>query len=126
MLAPADAFAERREALAMPAKLPGATRRTVAADKGHDTRCFVAGYQELGFTPHFAQNAHRRKRSAIDRRTTCQPGHRASQVLRRRIEKISGGLRRTRVRGVARTQLAARLAAAAYKLLRMSRLEATT
>lgn len=130
VVAPADGFAERREALAMLAKLPGAKRRTVAADKGYDTRGFVAGCRELGFTPHVAQNAHQHRRSAIDRRTTRQPGYRVSQVLRRRIEKIFGwlksfgGLRRTRVRGVARTQLAARLAAAAYNLLRMSRLPA--
>jgi len=128
VVATADGFAERREAAAMLAKLPGRRRRTVAADKGYDTRGFVAACRELGITPHVAQNAHRLRRSAIDSRTTRQPGYGISQVVRRRIETIFGwlksfgGMRRTRVRGVARTQLAARLAAAAYNLLRMSRL----
>lgn len=130
VVAPADGFAERREAVAMLAKLPKSKRRTVAADKGYDTRGFVAACRELGVTPHVAQNVHRHKRSAIDGRTTRRTGYRASQVVRRRIETIFGwlkgfgGLKRTRVRGVARTQLAARLAAAAYNLLRISRLPA--
>ena len=128
VVAPADGFAERREALGLLAKISGARRTTVAADKGYDTRDFVAACRQLKVTPHVAQNAHRHRRSAIDQRTVRQRGYRASQVVRRRIEtifgwlKTCGGLRRTRVRGVARTQLAGRLAAAAYNLLRMSRL----
>ena len=57
------------------------------------------------------------------------PGHRASQIARRRIEtifgwlKTFGGMKRSRVRGLEKTQLAARLAAAAYNLLRLSRLQ---
>jgi len=128
VVATADGFAERREALRMLSKLAGPRRRTVAADKGYDTKAFVADCRGMNVTPHVSQNAHRLKRSAIDSRTTRQPGYRASQIVRRRIEtifgwmKTFGGLKRTRVRGVARTQLAARLAAAAYNLLRMSRL----
>jgi transposase len=128
VVAPADGFAERREALKMLRKVAGPRRKTVAADKGYDTKAFVADCRGMNVTPHVTQNAHRCKRSAIDSRTTRQPGYRASQILRRRIETIFGwmksfgGLRRTRVRGVARTQLAARLAAAAYNLLRISRL----
>ena len=39
---PADGYAERRAALAMvAARLPGARRITVGADKGYDTRNFV-------------------------------------------------------------------------------------
>jgi Transposase DDE domain len=130
VISQADGFAERREALGMLAKLAGANRKTVAADRGYDTRGFVADCRELGVTPHVAQNANRPQGSAIDRRTTRQSGYRASQIVRRRIEtifgwlKTFGGLKRTRVRGVAGTQLAARLAAAAYNLLRMSRLAA--
>lgn len=128
VVAPADGFAERREALVLLGKLPGPGRKTVAADKNYDTTGFVAECRQLGITPHVACNAHRHKRSAIDGRTTRHSGYEISQIVRRRIEpifgwmKVCGGLRRTRVRGVARTQLQARLAAAAYNLLRMSRL----
>jgi transposase len=128
VVAQADGYAERREALAMIRKLKGRGRVTLAADRGYDTKAFVAECRAVGVTPHVAQNVSGTRRSAIDGRTTKQPGYRVSLVFRRRIESIfgwlktAGGLRRTRVRGVARTQLAARLAAVAYNLLRMSRL----
>jgi len=128
VVARADGYAERREAVGMLSKLGRRRRKTVAADKGYDTRDFVTDCRQLNVTPHVAQNAHRTRRSAIDRRTTGRSGYQASQIVRRRIETIFGwlksvgGLRRTRVRGIAKTQLAARLAAAAYNLLRMSRL----
>jgi hypothetical protein len=99
----------------------------VLADKGRDARAFVAECR-LKVTPHVAQNVGQRRRSAIYQRPPRQAGYRASQVMRRRIETIFGrlqsfgGLKRTRVRGIAKTQLAARLAAAPYNLLRMSRL----
>jgi IS5 family transposase len=132
VVATADGFAERREALGMLAQVAGSRRKTVGADKAYDTAAFVAECRGLNVTPHVAQNVNPTRGSAIDERTAGQPGYRASQVVRRRIESIFGwlksfgGLRRTRVRGVARTQLAARLAAAAYNLLRISRLLAPT
>jgi transposase len=130
VVAPADGYAERREALALLGKLPGQSRKTVGADKGYDTTGFVAQCRELGVTPHVAENAHRLKRSAIDARTTRHTGYGISQIVRRRIEaifgwmKVFGGLRRTRVRGVAKTQLQARIAAATYNLLRIARMTA--
>jgi transposase len=122
-----DGFAERREALRMLSRLGGARRKTVGADRGYDTRGFVADCRGLNVTPHVTQNVSGR-RSAVDSRTVRHSGYRASQIVRRRIETIFGwmksfgGLKRTRVRGVAKTQLAARIAAAAYNLLRISRL----
>ena len=124
----ADGRAERREALTLLGRLRGNRPRTVGADRGYDTKDFVAGCRERGITPHVARSTHRR--SAIDGRTSRHGGYRASQIVRRRIEQIFGwlksfgGLRRSRVRGIAKTQLAARLAAAAYNLLRLSRLPA--
>ena len=57
-----------------------------------------------------------RRRSAIDRRTTRHVGYALSQCARKRVEEIFGwlktvgGFRRTRYRGLARTQLAGYLA----------------
>ena len=66
----ADGYAERATALEMLGRLPTtARRRTVAGDKGYDTKGFVAQARALGFTPHLAQN-NTRQRSAIDGRTT--------------------------------------------------------
>jgi IS5 family transposase len=68
------------------------------------------------------------RRSAVDGRTTSWPGYLDSQRLWKRIEEIFGwmksvgGLRRMRYRGLARTQLAGYLVAAAYNLVRMTRL----
>ena len=74
-LTTADGYAERATALEMLGRLPTtARRRTIAGDKGYDTRGFIAEARELGFTPHVAQNT-TRQRSAIDGRTTRHPGH---------------------------------------------------
>src|SRR5919199_664850 len=75
--------------------------RTLGADKGYDTRELVAQVRAAGVTPHVAQNTSGR-RSAIDGRTTWQPGYAVSQRIRKRVEEIfgwmktTGGLRRTR------------------------------
>lgn len=107
--------------------LPGG-RITVAADKGYDTRDFVRQCRELMMTPHVAQNEHSRRCSAIDARTTRHPGYQWSQVVRRRIESIfgwaktAGGCGKSRYRGVKRTSFFCTIVAAAYDLLRMSKL----
>ncbi len=128
-VAQATGSAERLEGLEMLKTLAeSARRRTVGADKAYDTKDFVASCREIRITPHVAQNQHARRTSAIDGRTTRHAGYDVSQVGRRRIESIFGwlkaygGLRKSRFRGVARVQLAARIAAAAYNLLRLSRL----
>jgi transposase len=104
-LTTADGYAERATALAMIARLPPrGRRRTVAGDKGYDTRGFVADVRGLGFTPHVAQNT-ARQRSAIDGRTTRHAGHAVSMRSRKRIEepfgwiKTIGGGRQLRYRG---------------------------
>ncbi len=101
--------------------------RTLGADKGYDTRACVAAMRKRKVTPHVTQNTNGR-RSAIDGRTTSWPGYLASQHIRKRVEEIFGwlktigGFRRSRYRGVARTRLAGYLVAAAYNLVRMTRL----
>src|SRR5438132_11641923 len=100
---------------------------TLAGDKNYDTRQCVAELRQRGVTPHVAQNTTGR-RSAIDRRTTRHAGYGLSQRFRKRVEEIFGwmktvgGFRRTRFRGLARTQLAGYLVAAAYNLVRIARL----
>jgi transposase len=108
--------------------LPTSKQITLGADKAYDTRGFVNAARFFGATPHVAKNEHARRSSAIDARTTRHPGYAASQVVRRRIESIFGwmktvgGFRRTRFKGVERTQLYAQMAAAAYNLLRIGKL----
>jgi len=103
-------------------------RATVGADRGYDTRDFVARCRNKGVTPHVARNESGRRRSAIDGRTSRHDGYRISQTTRMQVEQVFGwmktigGLGRSRYRGKRRTQLAAYLAAAAYNLLRITRL----
>lgn len=124
----ANGRAERETALEMLAEHAHG-RATVGADRGYDTKDFVARAREQNVTPHVAKNENARRRSAIDGRTTRHEGYRISQTIRMRIEQVFGwiksvgGLRRTRYRGSRRTQLAAYMVGAAYNLLRMSRLQ---
>ncbi len=79
-------------------------------------------------TPHVAQNHGSRRRSAIDGRTTQSDGYAISQRVRKRVEEIFGwmktvgGFRKTRFRGIERTQFAGYLVGCAYNLVRLSRL----
>jgi hypothetical protein len=123
----ANGTAERDEAAAMAAEVPGRHRITMAGDKGFDTAGFVAAMRELNVTPHVAQNTAGR-RSAIDSRTTRHPGYAVSQRIRKRIEEAFGWikeialLRRARHRGKARIGWQFTLAAAAYDLIRLPKL----
>jgi hypothetical protein len=80
----------------------------------------------------FAASRRWRTRSAIDDRTARHAGYLVSQRKRKLVEEIFGwmktigGFRRTRFRGRRRTQLAATLVAAAYNMLRICRLLATS
>jgi transposase len=127
MLTQATGTAEREAALEMLERLPGVHRVTVGGDKHYDTGDFVAECREMHVTPHVAQNTSGR-RSAIDGRTTRQPGYAVSQRVRKRVEEIFGwvktvgGGRKVRYIGVARNQLWAELTAAAYNLVRMVKL----
>jgi Transposase DDE domain len=94
-LTTADGYAERATAIEMIARLPrSGRRRTVAGDKGYDTRGSVADIRSPGFTPHVAQN-NSRQRSAIDGRTTRHAGHAVSTRIRKRIEEPFGWIKRS-------------------------------
>jgi transposase len=103
-------------------------RVTVGADKGYDTKSFVHDCRAMSMTAHVAQHINAHRGSAVDGRATRHPGYEASQKVRRRIESIFGwkktvgGCRKSRYRGVERTGFFATIAAAAYNLIRMSRL----
>ncbi len=126
-LTQADGYAERSAALEMLGNLPGSHRVTLGADRGYDTRDFVAGCRELGVTPHVAQNTTNRS-SRIDKRTTGHPGYALSQRTRKRIEEIFGwmktvgGMRKTRHRGQARVGWVFLFTAAAYNRVHMRNL----
>ncbi len=130
-LTPATGTAERDAALEMAADIPGCHRVTLGADKGYDTRGFVAGLRALGVTPQVAQNTTGR-RSAIDARTTRHHGYAISQRTRKRVEEVFGWmktiglLRKTRHRGVARIGWMFLFTAAVYNLVRMRTLAVVT
>lgn len=126
-VAEANGTAERDQALLMLVENNGQSGPiTVGADKGYDAREFVEQCRYYGITPHIAQNTSRT--SAIDERTTRHAGYAMSQRIRKRVEEIFGwaksvgGFRRTRFKGIERTQLAAYFVGAAYNLVRMARL----
>jgi transposase len=130
-LTTADGYAERATALEMLARLPrSGRRRTVAGDKGYDTRSFVADARQLGFTTHVAQN-NTRQRSAIDGRTTRHPGHEVSMRIRKRVEepfgwvKTVGGGRKLRYLGRERNRAWFKINVATYNLIRITALDAT-
>ena len=120
--------AERLAALEMIEPFADQSRAiTLGADRGYDAADFVEELRGLNVRPHVAQNISRR-RSAIDGRTTRHAGYAASQRIRKRIEEAFGwiktiaGLRKTKLRGLAKVDWAFTFAAAAYNLVRLPRL----
>jgi hypothetical protein len=124
---PADGHGERDAALVMIEGIPGRHRITVAADKGYDTRDFVANVRAMDATPHVAQHAVGR-RSAIDARTTRHAGYVASQQKRKLVEqgfgwmKTIGGVRKLRHRGGPLVTWIFIFTAAVYNIVRLRRL----
>ena len=118
----ANGTAERDSAAEMLKRTPRKVSATVGADRGYDTKSFVAACRSLEVTPHVAQKRY----SAIDGRTTRHPGYKLSISVRRRIEEVFGwlktiaGLRKSRFKGRQRTGLYAKLSVVAYNLLRIA------
>jgi len=95
----------------------------------------MAKLRAMQVTPHVAQNdaetkTGKRRRSAIDRRTTRHAGYAVSQRKRKRIEECFGWLktialmRKLRHRGVCKVHWIFTLACAAYNLVRMRNMAA--
>lgn len=127
-LTQADGHAERVAALHMIEPYADRPRPiTLGGDKGFDSADFVNELRSMNVTPHVAQNTTNR-RSTIDGRTTRHPGYAVSQRIRKRIEEAFSWIKtvalqeKTRFRGVGRVGFAFTFAAAAYNLVRLSRL----
>lgn len=101
--------------------------RTVGADKGYHHGPFVQGCRKRRIVPHVA-TAKGRKIPGLDGRTTGTATYILSQKIRKRIEegfgwmKTVGGFRKTRFKGIGRTQLCAYFVGAACNLVRMATL----
>jgi transposase len=124
-LTQATGTAEREAGLRLLAKerrRRGRGRMSLGADKGYDTKGFVAGVRALKVTPHVAR---KKRGSAIDGRTTRHEGYAISLRRRKRIEegygwmKDIGGLRKLRHRGAAKVAALFAFSCAAYNLVRL-------
>ena len=133
----ADGTAERRASQAMlKAKRKAVGHRiTAGADKAYDTKDHIENLRAIGVTPHVAQNKSptktgKRRRSAIDGRTTRHGSYDQSQKHRKMIEcifgwgKQHGTMRKTKHRGVARVAGGFLLNLIAYNLIRIPKLVA--
>ncbi len=111
-------------------QLHGARLTTLGADKAYHQKKFVGGCREREVSPH-ATCKDGVEIPGLDRRTTERAGYRTSQRIRKRVEEIFGwmktigGLRRTRYRGIERTQAWAYFVAGTYNLLRITKLGLT-
>jgi transposase len=135
MMTQADGTGERDAALLMLYEKWRQRRRarrrapmSVGADKAYDTRDFVQTVREMGIRPHVAQNTKRCGGSAIDGRTSRHESYVVSQGKRPLIEKAfgwmkqTGGMRKTKLRGLAKVAWQFLMTAAAFNLWRLPKL----
>lgn len=105
----------------------GVKPKSIGDGKNYHRKDFVKGCRR-NIAPHVARKEKVRT-PGLDGRTSGSAAYRASQILRKRVEEIigwiktTGGLRRSRCRGLERTQACGCFVAATYNLLRMARLE---
>lgn len=106
----------------------GVEVKTIGADKGYHRSDFISACREREIAPHVACKE-RVQVEGLDGRTTRQRGYQNSQRIRKRVEEIFGwiktvgGLRRSRYRGLERTQAWGYFVAATYNLVRLAKLE---
>jgi hypothetical protein len=70
-------------------------RITLGADKAYDVTPFVHELRDRSVTPHIAIDGHlsttgKRRKTAVDGRTTRHAGYDVSQRCRKRIEEVFG------------------------------------
>lgn len=108
-------------------EIHGVKAASVGADKNYHTQEFVRYCRENEIKPHVAVRVDRQTKG-LDKRTTRCAGYQTSQKIRKRVEEIFGwvktvgGFRKTRYRGVERTQLCAYVVGASYNLVRLAKL----
>jgi transposase len=104
--------------------------QSLGADKNYHRKNFVRGCRRRRVRPHVACKDNVQV-PGLDGRTTGQKSYGISQRIRKRVEeiigwiKVIGGLRRSRYRGIERTQAFGYFVAATYNLLRLARLALT-
>lgn len=131
----ANGTAERRASERMLKRMAKRKRRrlTVGEDKAYDTSDHVAALREIEVTPHVAQNdsetkTGKRRKSAVDDRTTRHTGYGMSQSRRAMIEcifgwgKQHGTMRKTKHRGRVRVATDFLLNLIGYNLVRIPKL----
>jgi len=136
MLTTADGTAERDAALLMMYRRWRKRRQprrngsmSVGADKAYDTKDFVETLRAMGVRPHVTQNINRPGGSAIDGRTVRHPSYQISQKKRPLIEKVfgwmkqTGGLRKTKLRGLRNVAWQFLMSAAAFNLWRLPKVQ---
>ena len=137
MVTQADGTAERDAGLLMMHRRWKRNRRwgpraplSVGADKAYDTQDFVKTLREFGMRVHVAQNLKRPGGSALDQRTVRHQSYHISQNKRPLIEKVfgwmkqTGGMRQTKLRGLAKVGWQFLITAAAFNLWRLPKLQA--
>ena len=135
MVTLANGTAERRasEAMLEARSKQAGHRITVGEDKAYDTTDHVAKLRAMNVTAHVTQNdtvtkTGKRRRSAIDERTTRHEGYGMSQSRRAMIEcifgwgKQHGTMRKTKHRGICRVAADFLLNLIAYNLVRIPKL----
>jgi len=135
MVTQANGTAERRasEAMLKTKSKEAGHRITAGEDKAYDTADHVANLRAINVTPHVTQNdvitkTGKRRKSAIDERTTHHEGHGMSQTRRAMIEcifgwgKQHGTMRKTKHRGIGRVAADFLLNLIAYNLVRIPKL----
>lgn len=114
---------------------PGKRRITLGADKLFDVEDFVAQLRARNVSTHIAIDGHvtrtgKRRKTAIDARTTRHPGYAISQCCRKRIEEVFGwaksvaGMAQVKLRGLTKVDAVFTFALAAYNLTRLPKLMA--
>jgi transposase len=136
MVTQADGTAERDAALLMVHRKWRGNGRwgprkpiSVGADQAYDTRDFVATLRAYRVRPHVAQNWKRAGGSAIDQRTARHDSYPISQRKRPLMEKVfgwmkqTGGMRKTKLRGLWKVAWQFLITAAAFNLWRLPKLQ---
>jgi hypothetical protein len=132
----ATGTAEREAALILIDRMKQASRRvTCGADKLYDAAAFITALRARKVTSHVAVNGAvsktgKRRSTLVDGRTTQHQGYTVSQRIRKRIEegfgwgKTIAGLRKVKLRGLAKIRGLFTFTMAAYNLIRIPKLMA--